>query len=171
VQDKSRAWLIVIIGGKSLVSHAGGALLVETARRSGLAEELSRVLLTSATSAGLIQTVGPQRRTATMMAGSAGSSAHQEVRRRPIILRHVSPTWLQYCISLTPHNGQAHRGSGGWDRADRESFGYGTHDQRRACKRSNPRPGTSNPPRVLFEHRVETRPSCADEIVTSVRSR
>jgi hypothetical protein len=30
----------VIVGGESLVSHAGGALLVETARRSGLAKEL-----------------------------------------------------------------------------------------------------------------------------------
>jgi len=33
--------LLVIIGGESLVSHAGGTLLVETARRSGLARELS----------------------------------------------------------------------------------------------------------------------------------
>jgi Transposase DDE domain group 1 len=39
-----RPWLSVIIGGESLVSHAGGALLVETARRSGLARELSRLL-------------------------------------------------------------------------------------------------------------------------------
>jgi Transposase DDE domain group 1 len=31
----------VITGGESLVSHAGGVLLVETARRSGLATELS----------------------------------------------------------------------------------------------------------------------------------
>jgi hypothetical protein len=31
----------VIIGGESLISHAGGVLLVETARRSGLAKELS----------------------------------------------------------------------------------------------------------------------------------
>jgi hypothetical protein len=30
--------LSVIAGGESLVSHAGGALLVETARRSGLAQ-------------------------------------------------------------------------------------------------------------------------------------
>ncbi|MCA1604112.1 MAG: transposase, partial [Acidobacteria bacterium] len=30
-----------MVGGESLVSHAGGALLVETARRSGLAKELS----------------------------------------------------------------------------------------------------------------------------------
>ena len=34
----------MIAGGASLVSHAGGALLVETARRSGLAGELSRQL-------------------------------------------------------------------------------------------------------------------------------
>jgi len=36
-----RPWLSVVVGGESLVSHAGGALLVETARRSGLAGELS----------------------------------------------------------------------------------------------------------------------------------
>ena len=36
-----RPWLSVIAGGESLVSHAGGVLLVETARRSGLAKELS----------------------------------------------------------------------------------------------------------------------------------
>jgi hypothetical protein len=36
--------LSVIAGGESLVSHAGGALLVETARRSGLIKELSRLL-------------------------------------------------------------------------------------------------------------------------------
>jgi Transposase DDE domain group 1 len=36
-----RPWLSVIAGGESLVSHAGGALLVEAARRSGLAKELS----------------------------------------------------------------------------------------------------------------------------------
>jgi hypothetical protein len=42
VKDKHRRpWLSVIVGGESLVSHAGGALLVETARRSGLAKELS----------------------------------------------------------------------------------------------------------------------------------
>ena len=42
VKDKQRRpWLSVIAGGESLVSHAGGALLVETARRSGLAKELS----------------------------------------------------------------------------------------------------------------------------------
>jgi DDE family transposase len=35
-----RPWLSVITGGESMVSHAGGALLVETARRSGLAKEL-----------------------------------------------------------------------------------------------------------------------------------
>lgn len=34
-------WLPVITGGESLVSHAGGVLLVETARRSRLAKELS----------------------------------------------------------------------------------------------------------------------------------
>ena len=36
-----RPWLPVIAGGASLVSHAGATLLVETARRSGLAKELS----------------------------------------------------------------------------------------------------------------------------------
>jgi hypothetical protein len=42
VKDKDlRPWLSVIVGGESLVSHAGGALLVETARRSGLAKQLS----------------------------------------------------------------------------------------------------------------------------------
>jgi hypothetical protein len=42
VKDKQRRpWLSVIAGGESLVSHAGGALLVETARRSGLTKELS----------------------------------------------------------------------------------------------------------------------------------
>jgi hypothetical protein len=39
-----RPWLSVIAGGESLVSHAGGVLLVETARRSGLAQGLSRLL-------------------------------------------------------------------------------------------------------------------------------
>jgi DDE family transposase len=39
-----RPWLSVIAGGESLVSHAGGVLLVETARRSGLAWQLSRLL-------------------------------------------------------------------------------------------------------------------------------
>jgi len=39
-----RPWLSVIAGGESLVSHAGGVLLVETARRSGLARGLSRLL-------------------------------------------------------------------------------------------------------------------------------
>ena len=39
-----RPWLSVIVGGESLVSHAGGVLLVETARRSGLAGQLSRLL-------------------------------------------------------------------------------------------------------------------------------
>jgi len=36
--------LSVITGGESLVSHAGGVLLVETARRSGLSGQLSRLL-------------------------------------------------------------------------------------------------------------------------------
>jgi hypothetical protein len=45
VKDKHRRpWLSVITGGESLVSHAGGVLLVETARRSGLAGQLSRLL-------------------------------------------------------------------------------------------------------------------------------
>lgn len=39
-----RPWLSVIAGGASLVSHAGGVLLIETARRSGLTGELSRRL-------------------------------------------------------------------------------------------------------------------------------
>jgi hypothetical protein len=39
-----RPWLSVIAGGESLVSHAGGALLVETVRRSGLSGQLSRLL-------------------------------------------------------------------------------------------------------------------------------
>ena len=40
MKDKHlRPWLSVIVGGESLVSHAGGALLVETARRSGLTKE------------------------------------------------------------------------------------------------------------------------------------
>jgi Transposase DDE domain group 1 len=39
-----RPWLSVIAGGESLVSHAGGVLLVETARRSGLAGQLTRLL-------------------------------------------------------------------------------------------------------------------------------
>jgi hypothetical protein len=39
-----RPWLSLIAGGESLVSHAGGVLLVETARRSGLAGQLSRLL-------------------------------------------------------------------------------------------------------------------------------
>jgi hypothetical protein len=39
-----RPWLRVIAGGESLVSHAGATLLVETARRSGLARGLSRLL-------------------------------------------------------------------------------------------------------------------------------
>jgi hypothetical protein len=39
-----RPWLSVIVGGESLVSHAGATLLVETARRSGLARGLSRLL-------------------------------------------------------------------------------------------------------------------------------
>ena len=42
MKDKGRRpWLSVVAGGESLVSHAGGVLLVETARRSGLAKELS----------------------------------------------------------------------------------------------------------------------------------
>ena len=42
MKDKHlRPWLSVITGGESLVSHSGGTLLVETARRSGLARELS----------------------------------------------------------------------------------------------------------------------------------
>jgi hypothetical protein len=42
VKDKHRRpWLSVLTGGESLVSHAGGALLVEVARRSGLAKQLS----------------------------------------------------------------------------------------------------------------------------------
>src|SRR3954453_23130204 len=39
-----RPWLSVIAGGESLVSHAGGVLLVETARRGGLAGPLARLL-------------------------------------------------------------------------------------------------------------------------------
>lgn len=39
-----RPWLSVIAGGESLVSHAGGVLLTETARRSGLSGQLSRLL-------------------------------------------------------------------------------------------------------------------------------
>jgi hypothetical protein len=39
-----RPWLSVIAGSESLVSHAGGVLLVETARRSGLAGQLSGLL-------------------------------------------------------------------------------------------------------------------------------
>jgi len=39
-----RPWLSVIAGGESLVSHAGGVLLVETARRSGLSGQLRRLL-------------------------------------------------------------------------------------------------------------------------------
>jgi hypothetical protein len=42
MKDKGlRPWLSVVVGGASLVSHAGGALLVEMARRAGLAQELS----------------------------------------------------------------------------------------------------------------------------------
>ena len=41
MKEQRRPWLSVIVGGESLVSHAGWALLVETARRSGLAKELS----------------------------------------------------------------------------------------------------------------------------------
>jgi hypothetical protein len=39
-----RPWLSVIAGGEPLVSHAGGVLLVETARRSGRAGQLTRLL-------------------------------------------------------------------------------------------------------------------------------
>jgi Transposase DDE domain group 1 len=39
-----RPWLSVIAGGESLVSHAGGVLLTETARRSGLSGHLTRLL-------------------------------------------------------------------------------------------------------------------------------
>lgn len=39
-----RPWLSVIAGGESLVSHAGGVLLTETARRSGLCGQLTRLL-------------------------------------------------------------------------------------------------------------------------------
>jgi hypothetical protein len=38
-----RPWLSVIAGGESLVSHAGGVLLIETARRSGVPGGLSRL--------------------------------------------------------------------------------------------------------------------------------
>ena len=42
MKDKQRRpWLSVIVGGESLTSHAGGTLLVETARHSGLAKALS----------------------------------------------------------------------------------------------------------------------------------
>ena len=45
MKDKGlRPWLSVIAGGASLVSHAGATLLVETARRSGLTNELSQRL-------------------------------------------------------------------------------------------------------------------------------
>lgn len=45
MKDKGlRPWLSVITGGASLVSHSGATLLVETARRSGLAKELSQRL-------------------------------------------------------------------------------------------------------------------------------
>jgi hypothetical protein len=45
VKDKyCRPWLSVIIGGESLVSHAGGSLLVGTAGVAGLSGELSRRL-------------------------------------------------------------------------------------------------------------------------------
>jgi hypothetical protein len=39
-----RPWLSVIASGESLVSHAGGVLLTETARRSGLSGQLTRLL-------------------------------------------------------------------------------------------------------------------------------
>jgi hypothetical protein len=42
VKDRHlRPWLSVVAGDESLVSHAGGTLLVEAARRSGLAKQLS----------------------------------------------------------------------------------------------------------------------------------
>ncbi|HEX8758672.1 MAG TPA: IS1380 family transposase [Pseudonocardiaceae bacterium] len=42
MKDKHRLpWLSVIVGGESLVSHAGGSLLVATARGAGLSRELS----------------------------------------------------------------------------------------------------------------------------------
>jgi hypothetical protein len=42
VKDKHRLpWLSVIVGGESLVSHAGGSLLVHTARAAGLSRALS----------------------------------------------------------------------------------------------------------------------------------
>lgn len=42
MKDKRcRPWLSVIVGGESLVSHAGGSLLVATARGVGLSRELS----------------------------------------------------------------------------------------------------------------------------------
>ena len=45
MKDKRcRPWLSVIVGGESLVSHAGGALLVATARAVGLSRELSTQL-------------------------------------------------------------------------------------------------------------------------------
>lgn len=45
VKDKGRRpWLLVILGSESLVSLAVGVLLVETARRSGLAGHLTRRL-------------------------------------------------------------------------------------------------------------------------------
>jgi Transposase DDE domain group 1 len=45
VKDKHRRpWLPVMVGGESLVSHAGGSLLVATARGAGLSRELSRRL-------------------------------------------------------------------------------------------------------------------------------
>lgn len=39
-----RPWLSVIAGGESLVSHSGGVLLIETALRSGLSRQLTRLL-------------------------------------------------------------------------------------------------------------------------------
>jgi hypothetical protein len=45
VKDKQRRpWLSVITFGESLVSHAGGSLLVATARVTGLSSELCRRL-------------------------------------------------------------------------------------------------------------------------------
>jgi hypothetical protein len=47
-----RPWLSVIAGGESLVSHLGGALLIETALRSGLSRQLTRLLGPCARTAG-----------------------------------------------------------------------------------------------------------------------
>jgi hypothetical protein len=45
VKDKHRCpWLVVVLGGESLVSHAGGSLLVAMADAAGLSRELSAQL-------------------------------------------------------------------------------------------------------------------------------